>query len=177
MHVRSNKYITKQQLLEAKEYKDILEYNKYTKLNPCFDYTNNENIYLRNKIRNILVPKITNEYNENFSNNIIRMKEILSNDENFLTEYTNNILSRCVINKSEERILFNSKIIVDSHIAISYRLIRQIINMKLGNLETISNIHINDVYKLLKNNIKGKKYIIGNKFTIEILDKNKAVIY
>lgn len=31
MHVRSNKYITKQQLLEAKEYKDILEYNKLNK--------------------------------------------------------------------------------------------------------------------------------------------------
>lgn len=159
------------------EKKDILEYNIVLNLNPCFDVTNTQNIYLRNKIRNILIPQINNEYNSNFSNNIIRMKEILSNDENFLTEYTNNILSRCVINKSEERILFNSKIIVDSHIAISYRLIRQIINMKLGNLETISNIHINDVYKLLKNNIKGKKYIIGNKFTIEILDKNKAVIY
>lgn len=159
------------------EKKDILEYNTYQNLNPCFDITNTENIYLRNKVRNILIPQINKEYNTNFLNNVIRMKEILSNDENFLTEYTNNILSKCVINKYEEKILFNSKIIVDSHIAIGFRVIRQIINMKVGNLESISNIHINDVYKLLKNNIKGKKYIIGNKFTIEILGKNKAVIY
>lgn len=159
------------------EKKDILEYNIYQNLNPCFDITNNQNIYVRNKIRNILIPQINMEYNSNFSNNVIRMKEILSNEENFLREYTNNILSKCVITKNNHKILFNSKLIVDSHIAISYRVIRQIIDMKVGNLDSISNIHINDIYKLLKNNLKGKKYIIGNKFTIEIISKNKAVIY
>lgn len=159
------------------EKKDVLEYNKYTKLNPCFDYTNNENIYLRNKIRNILVPKITNEYNENFSNNIIRMKEILSNDENFLEEYTNNILSKCIIEKEKNKVVFDTNILLNEHIAISYRLIREIINIQNGNLDGISYVHLQDIYILLKNNIKGKKYIIGNKFTIEVLGKNKAVIY
>ena len=159
------------------EKKDILEYNIYTKLNPCFDYTNNENIYLRNKIRNILVPKIINEYNENFSNNIIRMKEILSNDENFLREYTNNILSKCIIEKSKNKVVFDTSILLNEHIAISYRLIREIINLQNGNLDGVSYVHLNDIYILLKNNIKGKKYIIGNKFTIEILGEYKAVIY
>ena len=159
------------------EKKDILEYNKYTKLNPCFDYTNDENIYLRNKIRNILIPKITNEYNENFSNNIIRMKEILSNDENFLREYTNNKLSKCIIEKNKNKVVFDTKIILNEHIAISYRLIREIINLRNGNLDGISYVHLQDIYILLKNNIKGKKYIIGNKFTIEVLGKNKAIIY
>lgn len=159
------------------EKKDILEYNKYTKLNPCFDYTNDENIYLRNKIRNILVPKITNEYNENFSNNIIRMKEILSNDENFLEEYTNNILSKCIIEKEKNKVVFDTNILLKEHIAISYRLIREIISLQNGNLDGISYVHLQDIYILLKNNIKGKKYIIGNKFTIENLGKNKTVIY
>ena len=48
------------------EKKYILEYNIFQNLNPCFDYTNNENIYLRNKIRNILIPLLEKEYNSNF---------------------------------------------------------------------------------------------------------------
>lgn len=159
------------------EKKYILEYNIYQNLNPCFDNTNTENIYLRNKIRNILIPLLEKEYNSNFSNNIIRMKEVLSNDENFLKEYTNNILSECIIQKDENKIMFKSKLVTNCHIAISFRCIREIINLKVGNLNEISNIHISDIYKLLKNNIKGKKYIIGNKFTVEIIGKGNAVIY
>ena len=105
------------------------------------------------------------------------MKDVLTNEENFLKEYTNNILSECIITKCKDKIVFKSRILIDCHIAISFRCIREIINLKVGNLNEISNVHISDIYKLLKNNIKGKKYIIGNKFTFEILGKDKAVIY
>lgn len=159
------------------EKKYILEYNIYQNLNPCFDSTNTENIYLRNKIRNILIPLLEKEYNSNFSNNIIRMREVLSSEENFLKEYTNNILRDCIIEKDQNKIMFKSKFVTDCHIAISFRCIREIIKLKVGNLNEISNVHISDIYKLLKNNIKGKKYIIGNKFTIEIIGNNSAIIY
>lgn len=105
------------------------------------------------------------------------MSEVLTNEENFLEEYTNNILDECIIKKEKEKITFNSRVILNSHKAISLRCIRQIINKKLGNLNEISNVHVNDIYKLLKSNIKGKKYIIGNKFTIEIKQKDIVIIY
>lgn len=159
------------------EKKQILEYNEYVKLNPCFDKTNYENIYLRNKIRNKLIPLLNEEYNSSFSNNVIRMKNILTEDENFLEEYTNNIFDKCVISNKDSRIIFNTKIITQSHIAVSNRVIRKIISEKVGNLDLISNIHVNGIYILLKNGIKGKKYIIKNKFTIENLSKDTAVIY
>lgn len=159
------------------EKKDILEYNVFKKLNPCFDKTNNENIYLRNKIRNILIPQLKKEYNDNFVNNIIRMKDILSEDEKFLNEYANNILNECIIENNKNRIVFESENIILANIAISKRCIRKIIESKLGNLDGIASIHVNDIYNLLENNIKGKKYIIGNKFTIEILGKHRVAIY
>ena len=37
-------------------------------------------------------------------------------------------------------------------------------------------MHIKDILLLLENNIKGKKYIIGNKFEIEIVKRNFARI-
>ncbi|MNV98776.1 hypothetical protein D3C71_1940650 [compost metagenome] len=57
------------------------------------------------------------------------------------------------------------------------RSIRKIISEKIGNLDGIEHIHVYDIIKLLKKNIKGKKYIIGNKFKVEIKGKNIAIIY
>ena len=56
-------------------------------------------------------------------------------------------------------------------------LIDYLIELKCETLDGIGNIHILDILELLNNNIKGKKYIIGNKFTIEIIKKNIAIIY
>ena len=63
------------------------------------------------------------------------------------------------------------------HESIKYRSIRQIIQMKMNNLVGIENIHLMDILKLIENNVKGKKYIMGNKFTIEVVNKNIAIIY
>ena len=39
---------------------DIMEYNILQNLNPCIDKTNFENKYVRNKIRNLLIPTLQN---------------------------------------------------------------------------------------------------------------------
>ena len=66
---------------------------------------------------------------------------------------------------------------MNEHDSIKNRIVRKIIERKISNLDGIESIHVLDIIKLLNNNIKGKKYIIGNKFTIEIVKKNIAVIY
>ena len=66
---------------------------------------------------------------------------------------------------------------MNEHDCIKKRSIRKIIEIKCGTLDGVGNIHILDILELLKNNIKGKKYIIGNKFTIEIIKKNIGIIY
>ncbi len=159
------------------EKEKILQYAKQKELNPCFDSTNELDIYTRNKVRLNLIPLIKKNYNQNIVNNIIRMKNILTQDENFLQEYTNNIINSAIIDKNDKKIIFNYGIILNEHEAIITRTIRSLIEMKLGNLDGIGNIHILDIEKLLKKSIPKKKYIIGNKFTIEILSKTTACIY
>lgn len=158
------------------EKKDILEYNNLKQINPCIDKTNFEDIYLRNKIRLNLIPEIRKNYNSNISSNIIRMRNILSQDEDFLSNYTNNIVSNSIVKKDDNFIRFDYKNLINEHISIQNRAIRKIIELNLGNLEGIENIHIQDILKLLNKNIPKKIYIIGNKFTIEIISKNIAVI-
>lgn len=166
------------------EKKDILEYNEKLMLNPCIDKTNFENIYSRNKVRNILIPLLEKEYNSNFKQNIVRMKNILSKDNDFIEKYTQDVYNKIIIEKNcsnendnKINIKFNIKLFLLEDECIKSRLIRHLITEKNGNLDGVGNVHINDVIKLLNSNIKGKKYIFGNKFTFEIIRKNIGVIY
>ncbi|MCX8075288.1 MAG: tRNA lysidine(34) synthetase TilS [Clostridia bacterium] len=156
---------------------DILEYCELEKLDPCFDATNELDIYKRNKIRLKLIPSIKNEYNENIVQNIIRMSKIAKIDNDFMDSYSENIVKKCILNADKETITFDFSIILNEHEAVQNRVIRNIIFKNQGNLEGIEQIHVSDIQKLFTNNIKGKKYIIGNKFTIEIVKKNIAIIY
>lgn len=157
--------------------KQILEYNVLKNLNPCFDKTNEQTIYTRNKIRLELIPYIQREYNPNILRSITRMKQILELDEECIDQYANNILKDSIISNKENKIRFNYKNILKEHKALQIRVIRKIIELKLGNLNEIESIHVFDVLKLFKNNIKGKKYIIGKKFTIENIGKGISIIY
>lgn len=158
------------------EKKDILVYNNELELHPCFDKTNEEDIYLRNKIRLQLIPYLK-ELNPNFVTNISRMRNILKEDNDFIEEYTNIVFDKVIIKIDNSKIVFDFSKFMNEHKSIQKRIIRKIIEKKISNLDGIENIHVLDIIKLLNNNIKGKKYIIGNKFTIEIIKKNIAIIY
>lgn len=158
------------------EKKEIMEYNIFQNLNPCIDRTNFELICKRNKVRNVLIPELEKEYNTNIVKSILRMKDILNEDENFLNNYTLNVVKKCII-EYNKCIKFNYNDILKEHIGIQKRVIRKLIDLKVHNLDGLTNIHINDILELLKNGQKGKKYIMGNKFKIEIINKNVAILY
>ena len=145
------------------EKKDILVYNNELELHPCFDKTNEEDIYLRNKIRLQLIPYLK-EVNPNFVTNISRMRNILKEDNDFIEEYTNIVFDKVIIKIDNSKIVFDFSKFMNEHKSIQKRIIRKIIEKKISNLDGIENIHVLDIIKLLNNNIKGKKYIIGNKF-------------
>lgn len=52
---------------------EIEEYCMQNNLNPRHDKTNDENIYTRNKVRNILIPLIEKEFNPNIIDAIDRL--------------------------------------------------------------------------------------------------------
>ena len=158
------------------EKKDIILYNNKLELNPCIDKTNEEEIYLRNKIRLSLIPYLQ-ELNPNFIENISRMRLILKEDNDFIEQYVDKVFEFTIVEENDKKITFNYKELLNEHESIKKRVIRKIIEKKISNLDGIESIHVLDILKLLNNNIKGKKYIIGNKFTIEIIRKNVAIIY
>lgn len=171
--IRENKFI--RPLIETTR-EEIEKYCEEKKLNPRYDKTNKENIYTRNKTRNLLIPYIQREFNPNIINTLNRLSEI-SNEENkyfekIVTNTYNEILIKEDIKSSIELDLKKFNLLES---VIKSRIILYTINKLLGNCQGIELINIKDIIKLCENNI-GNKFLIPNK-KIKILVKNKKIFF
>lgn len=162
-------------LLDIKK-SEINDYCKENNLEPRIDKTNFETIYTRNKIRNNIIPILKENLGESFCNSVLKTREILIKEEEFLSQYTNNIINSAIIEDNIESIIFNYNGILKEHEAIIIRCIREIIYRLMGNLDNVSYVHVQSINKILESNIKGKSFIFGKRFEIDILKKDIAII-
>ena len=165
---------------------EIEEYCKEQNLNPKYDKTNDENIYTRNKIRNMLIPFLKKEFNPNIVDGINRLSQIAAKEEQFINKTVekeferlrisaNNsgkiLQSRTDLNQKENnKILMqniekvNKSIILDLKefnkldYVIKAKLILYTISKVYGSTNGIEKIHIDDIINLCSNNI-GNKYL------------------
>lgn len=185
--IRNSKFI--RPLIETTRLQ-IEEYCEQNNLNPRIDKTNKENIYTRNKIRNLLIPYIQKEFNPNIINTLNRLSQISSQENQYLEEVVEDEYKRIVIrenliinNTSEEYNLFNNHKYIEINLkqfnslkmVIKSRIILYTINKLLGNCQGIELIHIKDIIKLCDNNI-GNKFLVPNK-KIKIIVKNKKIFF
>ena len=179
--VRDNKYI--RPLIETSREK-IEEYCKTENLNPRYDKTNNQNIYTRNKIRNLLIPYLQKEFNPNILEGINRLSNIATEEERFLNKLVKEEYKRLVINeknikdemKEEQiKVILNLKEFNKLDVVIKSRLILYTISKIYGKSVNIEKIHINDIIKLCNNNI-GNKYLSPRK-GIKIMIKKGKIFF
>ena len=113
------------------------------------DSTNFENEYHRNKIRNILLPKLRGEYNPNLNSALLKLSQIGGEDSDYLDFVANNksieLFSRYV-----SSIEIEIEKLEALHLAIARRLIRKAIEELAGKLEDVSFDNIEDVLHLIK---------------------------
>lgn len=127
--IRDNKYI--RPILEV-ERKEIENYCKENNLNPKIDKTNFENTYTRNKIRNIVIPYIENEFNPNIIEGISRLSEIATEEDDFLNRFTKEIYDELLLEEKQDEIILNLKIFNKQDKVIKKRLILYTITMLMG---------------------------------------------
>lgn len=166
---RSDKYI--RPLIEINR-KEIEEYCEKEKLNPKFDKTNDENIYTRNKIRNLLIPYLQKEFNPNIIESITKLSEIIVDEQNYLENIVNNIYKEILIEEKQNEIILDLKGFNKQDIVIKRKLILYTVNKVLKTTKNIEKIHIEDIIKLCNNNI-GNKYLTPNKNIKVFLKKGK----
>ena len=142
---------------------EIEEYCEKENLNPCHDESNDETIYTRNKVRLELIPYIEKNINSNIVNNINRMAEIISGEEEYIKRQVDIAYVDTLIAEEEERTVCNLKKFNQYDNVIQKRLIIRYITKTLGNAKDIERVHIEDILKLCKNNVGGK-YLTPNKY-------------
>ena len=155
---------------------EIEEYCKNNKLNPRIDKTNYENIYTRNKIRNILIPSIKKEFNPNIIETLNRLSIISREENEYFEKITKKTYKEILLQEeNKKQIILDLKKFNTQESVIKSRIVLYTINRLLGNSQGIEKIHINDIIKLCDNNI-GNKFLTPNKH-IKILVKNKKIYF
>ncbi len=144
------------------ERKDIEKYCKENNLEPRIDKTNFENIYTRNKIRNIVLPYIKEQFNPNIIENISKLSNIIKEEDDFLKKLTQENYKNIVIKENKEKIILNLKKFNTMEKVLQKRIIFYTIFKLMGNTIGIENVHIEDIIKLCTNNI-GNKFLTPNK--------------
>lgn len=170
--IRQNKYI--RPLIQTKRI-DIEKYCEQNKLNPRIDKTNKENIYTRNKIRNLLIPYLEKEFNPNIIETINRLSEISKQENEYLEEKTIQAYKQTKIQQTNKQVILDLKKFQTLEPVIKNRLIPYIINNVLKIEYNIQKIHIEDIIKLCNNNI-GNKHLVPNK-KIKILVKKHQIFF
>lgn len=170
--IRNNMYI--RPLIEC-ERQEIEQYCNENELNPRIDKTNFENEYTRNKIRNIVIPYIKQEFNPNIIETMNRFSELITEEDNFLNEITEKVYNTIKESETQREIIVTLKEFNKQAEVIKKRLILLAIKQLTGSTQGIEKIHIQDIIKLCKNNI-GNKFLTPNK-KIKILIKDKKIFF
>ena len=169
---KREKYI--RPLIEC-ERNQIEEYCQKENLNPRIDKTNFENIYTRNKIRNVVIPYIKKEFNENIINTMDRFSNLITEEDKYIENQVKDIFNDIKLEENENQVVLQLKLFNLQEKVIKSRLILYTITRIFGSTNGIEKIHIEDIIKLCNNNI-GNKYLTPNK-KMKVLVKNHKIYF
>ena len=154
---------------------EIEEYCKENNLDPRIDKTNFENIYTRNKVRNMLIPYIKENFNPNIIEGLNRLSELSKQENDYLEKVTKQAYKEVLIEEQENQIILDLNKFNLQELVIKSRLVLYTINILFGTRNGIEKKHIEDIIKLCSNNI-GNKFLIPNK-KVKILVKNRKIFF
>lgn len=156
---------------------EIEAYCEEKGLSPRIDKTNFDNIYTRNKIRNIVIPYLQREFNPNIIDTIDRLSQLVKAETEYMEKQVKNVYKQLVVEEKIEfgQIILDLKKFNQQEKVIKARIILYTITRLFGDSTGIEKIHIEDIIKLCQNNI-GNKYLTPNK-KIKILVKNHQIYF
>lgn len=120
------------------------------------DSSNTDPAFLRNRVRHRLIPMLEKEFNPDIKTGLNRLSQILSMEDDFMTEQTD-LAFKTVVTKAEgSQITLSISNLVNLHPAIANRILRRSICQIKQNLRQISHTHIQDILGLIHTAEAGK---------------------
>jgi len=135
------KFILVRPLLEIRR-SQIRSFLRRKKITPCYDRSNAQDLYLRNRVRNRLLPLLEREYNKNIKEVLSNLAESAAADYDYLIKKAQDSFSR-----SKGKI--SLKAILKQHPALRRISLRLAIGSLQGNTRRISFRHIKEIEDLL----------------------------
>ena len=111
---------------------EIEKYCMEKNLNPRRDKTNDENIYTRNKVRNILLPLIKKEFNPNIVETIDRLSKLVNEEDTYIEKVTREIYKKLLIKEEKKEIILDLREFNKQDEVIKQRLILYTIKKLFG---------------------------------------------
>ncbi|QQK07937.1 tRNA lysidine(34) synthetase TilS [Miniphocaeibacter halophilus] len=159
------------------EKSEIINFLKSNNISYVEDYTNLENDYRRNKIRNELIPYIKENFNPNITNTIRNMSNIIKDEQEFIEEYSNNLN---LIKEVNNNICLNIEELKIQSRAIQRNLIIKAYEKINGNRKDLSFENIESILELIykkNSSFEIKNYRIYNYNNNIIFSIKKKIKY
>lgn len=129
---------------------EIINYLKENKLTYRTDKTNKENKYLRNKIRNKLIPLIERECNSKIKQTLAGAVSNIALDYDFILTSSEKYFKKINFNEDKNIYFFGVNWFLKIHRALQNQILRKIFFSLRGNLNNIENNHLVEILKIIK---------------------------
>lgn len=153
--------------------KEIYEYLKEQNQTFCVDKSNFTEDYFRNKVRLKLIPYINSEFETDISENLFNNLEVMFQENEYLTELTENFIDENCKWENKCAILNIAKF-SSLHLSLKRRILREIY-YKISNSGYISFTHIDNIIKLINSQKTGKKLTLCDNVVAKV-SYNKLII-
>jgi tRNA(Ile)-lysidine synthase len=97
-----NGHLIRPLLQQSKQ--NLLNYLHKNQISYCIDSSNQDQVFLRNRIRHQLIPLLQNEYNPRITENLSRLAEIVGEENDFLQKIMQSYWTSLVCFQDEQRL-------------------------------------------------------------------------
>ncbi len=157
--IRENKFI--RPLLEVAR-EEIEQFLKQNQIKSIIDSSNLKNNYLRNRIKNRLIPSLKEEYNPSIIETICRSSQIFRAEDEFMSKIAEGEFSRLIIENSEKKLVLDAARFKPLHAALKRRILLQGIYQFHNSGKQVSLNIIENILQVIESNSSGKSLSVFN---------------
>ena len=128
---------------------EIIDFLHENRLEYVSDASNRDTKYLRNRVRNELIPLLKTDYNPKISETLNRLSSIMLSENAWIEDIIYPLFEKSVLDVKDECVTFSVPILDRWHPAAQRRILRKAISKTKGDLRRISLVNIDAVLRLL----------------------------
>ncbi|MBE9547553.1 MAG: tRNA lysidine(34) synthetase TilS [Proteobacteria bacterium] len=128
---------------------EILTFLKKEGMEFVTDSSNVEDIYLRNRIRNRLIPELRENYNPGLEENLDHTADIIRVEDDYIKTAVEDVLTTWGVDRNQDDIRVNIPELVKLHEAIQRRVIKTLLQNCSHQKKGIGYLHVKSVMDLI----------------------------